>query len=67
MVENALDVRSMVSARKVTGGPAPATVKKALKGRKDQLRKDLATTASLDRKNREARERLFSEARGLLA
>ena len=67
MVEDALDVRSMVMARKITGGPAPATVKKALKGRKDQLRKDLATTASLDRKNREARERLFSEARGLLA
>jgi argininosuccinate lyase len=67
MVEDALDVRSMVRARKVTGGPAPAAVKKALKGRKEQLRKDTAATASLDRKIREVLERLLSEARGLLA
>jgi len=57
----------MVMARKITGGPAPATVKKALKGRKDQLRKDMAATATLDQKIRSARERLISEARGLLA
>jgi argininosuccinate lyase len=67
MVEEALDVRSMVSARKVNGGPAPAAVKKALKERKEQLRKDVAATTSLDRKVRDARERLLSEARGLLA
>jgi argininosuccinate lyase len=65
-VEDALDVRSMVSARKVTGGPAPTAVKKALKGRKEQLRKDMAATASLDMKIREARKHLLTEARGLL-
>ena len=67
MIRDALDVRSMVNARKVTGGPAPAAVKNALKGRKTQLRKDMAATATLDQKIRSAREHLISEARGLLA
>ena len=66
-VRDALGVRSMVDARKVTGGPAPAAVKKALKARKEQLRTDMAATASLDKKLSTAREHLLSEARGLLA
>lgn len=66
MVEDALDVRSMVASRKVAGGPAPGAVKKALKVRKEQLHKDVAACTSLDRTMREAREHLLSEARGLL-
>ncbi|HVP25473.1 MAG TPA: argininosuccinate lyase [Methanomicrobiales archaeon] len=66
-VKKALDVHSQVEARKVTGGPAPATVKKAIRARKEQLRKDRAGTASLEAALRKARERLLSEARGLLA
>jgi argininosuccinate lyase len=66
-VEAALDVRSMVDARTVIGGPAPATVKKALRGRKEELKRDRAETASLEAGLGEARENLLSEARGLLA
>jgi argininosuccinate lyase len=67
MVEKALDVRSMVEARRVTGGPAPATVKKAIRARKGRLKKDVAAAAGLEAGLKEARKRLFSEARGLLA
>jgi argininosuccinate lyase len=66
-VEDALDVRSMIASRKVAGGPAPAAVKKALRVRKGQLRKDMAAAASLDARLKAAREHLLSEARGLLA
>jgi argininosuccinate lyase len=66
-VEAALDVRTMVDARTVTGGPAPATVKKALRGRKEELKRDRAETASLEAGLAGARVRLLSEARGLLA
>ncbi|MDD1667712.1 MAG: argininosuccinate lyase [Methanomicrobiales archaeon] len=65
-VQAALDVRSMVDARTVTGGPAPATVKKALRGRKEELKRDRAETVSLEAGLAEARVRLLSEARGLL-
>jgi len=67
MVEKALDVRSMVATRKVAGGPAPAAVKAALKARKEQLRADLAETASLGKKIGAARKRLLAGARGLVA
>jgi argininosuccinate lyase len=66
-VEEALDVRSQVDARRAPGGPAPAAVKKAIRGRKAQLRKDVAFTASLDERLKDARKHLLSEARGLLA
>jgi argininosuccinate lyase len=66
-IKKALDVRSMVAARRVTGGPAPEAVKKAIRVRKERLRKDGAATASLGKRLKEARERLLSEARGLLA
>jgi argininosuccinate lyase len=65
-VKTALDVRSMVEARTVTGGPAPATVKKAIRGRKKLLKTDTAETAFLEGRLRKAREHLLSEARGLL-
>ena len=67
MLEKALDVRSMIAARTVTGGPAPATVKKAIRACKAQLRADIAATTSLDQKIQAARARLLSEARGLVA
>jgi len=66
-LKESLDVRSMVEVRRVTGGPAPAAVKKALRARKEKLRKDVAGTASLEAKMKAAREHLLSEARGLLA
>jgi argininosuccinate lyase len=65
-VETALDVHSMVDARQVTGGPAPATVKKALRGRKGELKRDMAETAALGAGLDRARRHLLSEARGLL-
>jgi argininosuccinate lyase len=67
MVKDSLDVHAMVEARTVTGGPAPATVKKALRGRKEELKRDMAETGALGAGLREARERLLSEARGLLS
>jgi argininosuccinate lyase len=66
-VKKALDVRSMVAARKVTGGPAPEAVKQAIKVRKGRLKQDRVATASLEKRLNEAREHLLSEARGLLA
>ena len=66
-VEAALDVRSMVEARTVAGGPAPAAVKKALRGRKGQLKRDLAETEALGGRLARARGHLLSEARGLLS
>jgi argininosuccinate lyase len=66
-VEEALDVRSQVDARKVTGGPAPAAVKKAIRARKERLRRDWAETTSLDARLKAAREHLLSVARGLLS
>jgi argininosuccinate lyase len=66
-VEAALDVHSMVEARQVTGGPAPRTVKKALRGRKEELKRDMEETESLGAHLQEARERLLSEAGGLLS
>jgi argininosuccinate lyase len=66
-VTEALDIRSMVDARRVAGGPAPAAVKKALRGRKEKLRRDMAETSSLEGRLKAAREHLLSEARGLLA
>ena len=66
-VKEALDVRAMVDARRITGGPAPAAVRKALKGRKEQLKGDMAATASLEARLKKARDHLLSEARGLLA
>jgi argininosuccinate lyase len=65
-VKDALDVRSMVDARKVPGGSSPSAVKKAIRSRKDQLRRDTADAASLEARQRTAREHLISEARGLL-
>jgi argininosuccinate lyase len=64
-VEKALDVRSMVGARRLMGGPAPATVKKSIRARKEQLRKDVTGTASIEARLKAARERLLTEARGL--
>jgi argininosuccinate lyase len=66
-VKEALDIRSQLEARNATGGPASATVKKAIRARKEQLRKDRAEAAFLDEKLKAARERLLSEARGLLS
>jgi len=66
-VDAALVIRSMVDARTVAGGPAPAAVKKALKGRKEQLKRDLAETAALGAGLDGARRHLLSEARGLLS
>jgi hypothetical protein len=57
----------MVEARQVTGGPAPRTVKKALRGRKEELKRDMEETESLGAHLQEARERLLSEAGGLLS
>jgi argininosuccinate lyase len=65
-VQAALGVHSMVEARQVTGGPAPDTVKKALRGRKEELKRDMAETAALEDGLKGAREHLLSEARGLL-
>ncbi|MGE5831735.1 MAG: argininosuccinate lyase, partial [Methanomicrobiales archaeon] len=64
-VKKALDVRSMVDARSVTGGPAAATVKKAIRARKELLRKDEADTESLEAGLAEARGHLLVEARRL--
>jgi len=66
-VEAALDLPSMVEARKLIGGPAPGAVKKALQGRKEQLKRDIAETSALKAKLMEAQERLISQARGLLS
>jgi argininosuccinate lyase len=66
-VKEALDLRAMVDARKATGGPAPAAVRKALRGRKEHLRRDVAEAASLEAKLKAAQDHLLSEARGLLA
>jgi argininosuccinate lyase len=66
MVDRALDVLSMIEARKVTGGPAPVAVKRALKARKEQLKADMAEADSLVKKIAAARKRLLAGARGLL-
>jgi argininosuccinate lyase len=66
-VRAALEVHAMVAARQVTGGPAPAAVKKALRGRKEELKQDMAETAALGAGLDGARRHLLSEARGLLA
>jgi argininosuccinate lyase len=65
-VKAALDVRSQVDARRVTGGPAPAAVKRAIRGRRALLKRDTAEAASLDKGLKSARRHLLSEARGLL-
>jgi len=66
MVEKALDVRSMIAARTIPGGPAPATVRRAIRARKAELRADISATTSLDQKLQASRGKLLKEARGLL-
>ncbi len=65
-VGKALDVRAMVESRTVPGGPAPATVKRAIRARKERLKKDTSVATSLSEGLSSAREHLLSEARGLL-
>jgi len=65
-VKKALDPRSQVGIRRVAGGPAPAAVRKAIRNRKGQLKKDRASTTSLEARLKTAREHLLSDARGLL-
>jgi argininosuccinate lyase len=66
-ITEVLDVKYSVAVRKVTGGPAPAATKQAIKGCKKQLGTDSALTDNRLARLAKVRENLITEARRMVA
>ncbi|MDI6718192.1 MAG: argininosuccinate lyase [Methanomicrobiales archaeon] len=66
-IREALDVRSVVAARKAPGGPAPAAVSSALAGRHELLAADRRHLEGLGEQSSRAVEGMLEAARRLVA
>jgi argininosuccinate lyase len=66
-IDEVLDVDYSLGLRKAPGGPAPATTKRAIIGRKKQLETDSDLTDTRLAKLAKSREELITEARGMVA
>ena len=66
-IDGVLDVDYSISLRKAPGGPAPATVKRAITDRKKQLDTDAALTDKRLAQITKSQEKLITAARRLVA
>jgi len=64
-IAEAIDPKKIVESHNVTGGPAPATVKKALASRKKHMAQAKSNVTELEKKLDEAKKRLESTARSI--